>query len=146
MQFRRRTLGFVCLAAILTTASIASAQGPQADASLPLFTVIAAAVAADTDGAVYTRPRARQLRKDLAGTDIPSLDEIRRFHALNKADYTRLFSFALVIEGPPDFGFRYREVDLPLDAQNLVGLNAMLSAFYNEAHIDDLWGKYRPQY
>jgi hypothetical protein len=127
-------------------ASTAHAQGPQADASLPLFTVIAAAVAADTNGAVYTSPLAQQLRKDLAGKEIPSLDDIRRFLVLNKADYTRLVSFALVIDGPPDFAFRYREVDLPLDAQNLVGLNTMLAAFYNEAHIEELWTKYHPQY
>jgi tetratricopeptide (TPR) repeat protein len=95
---------------------------------------------------VYTSPLAQQLRKDLAGKEIPSVDEIRKFLALNKADYTRLVSFALVVEGPPDFAFRYREVDLPADAQALIGLNPMLAEFYRDAQLEALWNKYKPIY
>lgn len=143
MPFLRKFLGVACICA---SALVLRAQAPQADASLPLFTTIAAAVMADDKGEVYTSPLAQQLRKDLAGTNIPSLDEIRRFIATNKADYTRLVSFALVIEGPPDFAFRFREADLPLDAQSLIGLNVLLSNFYKEAQVEQLWAKYRPQY
>src|SRR5256885_1075942 len=102
MQFLRRGLGVLVCTGVLAAAAPLLAQGPTADASLPLFTVIAAAVMADTNGAVYNSPLAQQLRKDLAGKELPSVEEIRRFMALNKADYTRLVSFALVIEGPPD--------------------------------------------
>jgi tetratricopeptide (TPR) repeat protein len=122
------------------------AQGPQADANLTLFSVIAAAAAADDKGEVYTSPLAQQLRKDLAGKEIPVLNEIRKFLALNKADYTKLVSFGLVIEGPPDFLFRYREVDLPADAQSLIGLNPMIAEFYRDAGIEALWKKYKPFY
>ncbi len=149
MRFLRRSLGLlVCaatLAAPLLRGPLLQAQGPTADASLPLFTVIAAAVMADSDGKVYTSPLAQQLRRDLAGKEMPSVDDLRRFMALNKADYTKLVSLALVIEGAPDFAFKHREADLPLDAQGLIGINAMLSAFYREADIEGLWAKYRPQ-
>jgi tetratricopeptide (TPR) repeat protein len=169
MKFPRRVLDLLCLSLCLGASLPLPAQGPQADASLPLFTVIAAAVAADDKGEVYTSPLAQQLRKDLAaesggavgpdgaggskgepgpdgGKEIPSVSEIRRFLALNKADYTKLVSFALVIEGPPDFGFLYREVDLPSDAQTLIGLNPMLAEFYRDTKLDALWKKYKPIY
>src|SRR5947207_2047929 len=121
MKFWCSVSAIACLGVCL------SAQGPQADASQTLFSVIAAGAAADESGAVYTSPMAQRLRKDLAGKDLQSLKDIRRFLALNKADYNQLVSFALVVEGPPDFAFRYREEELPRDAQNLIGLNAMLA-------------------
>src|SRR5437868_4350061 len=146
MKFSGRVLAAACLGVCLLLSGLLSAQGPQADANLTLFSVVAPAVAADESGAVYNSPLAQQLRKDLAGKDLPSLKDINRFLALNKAGYTQLVSFALVVDGPPDFGFRYREVDLPSDAQSLIGLNALLAEFYREAKLEVLWDKYKPAY
>jgi tetratricopeptide (TPR) repeat protein len=146
MKFPRRVLDLLCLIVCLCVSRPVWAQGPQADANLTLFSVIAAAAAADDKGQVYTSPLAQQLRKDLAGKEIPSIEEISKFLALNKADYTRLVSFALVVEGPPDFLFRYREVDLPSDAQSLIGLNPMIAEFYRDAKLEELWKKYKPVY
>jgi tetratricopeptide (TPR) repeat protein len=147
MTFPRRPLAALCSTLCFCASLPLLAQGPQADANLTLFSVVAAAVAADEKGEQYTSPLAQQLRKDLAaGKEIPSVGEIRRFLALNKADYTRLISFGLVIEGPPDFAFRYREVDLPSDAQSLIGLNPLIAEFYRDAHLQALWEKYKPVY
>ncbi len=158
MKLSRRVLDLLFWSVGLCASLPLLAQGPQADSNLTLFTVIAAAVAADEKGQVYTSPLAQQLRKDLAAEsagalrpdgsakEIPSVNDLRRFLALNKADYTRLVSFGLVIEGPPDFAFRYREVDLPADAQTLIGLNPMLAEFYRDAKLPALWNKYKPIY
>ncbi|SRR5579871_1077835 len=146
MIFPRRLWQAACVLLCLCASTPVFAQGPQADSNLTLFSVIAAAAAADEKGEVYTSPLAQQIRKDLAGKEIPVLNEIRRFLALNKGDYTKLVSFALVVEGPPDFLFRYREVDLPQDAQALIGLNPMIAEFYRDAKLDELWKKYRPIY
>lgn len=130
------------------------AQAPQADATLPLFTVMAALnVAASGPGSPgpYNSPLGRQLQRDLAGKALPSVEELRRFYASHRLpdpvkDYSRYVSFALVIGGPPDFGFRVREAELPPDARVLDGLNPLVAAFYTEANIEQLWEKYRPAY
>src|ERR1035438_3746379 len=96
MKFPRRVLDLLCLLLCLSASLPIWAQGPQADANLTLFSVIAAAVAADDKGQVYTSPLAQQLRKDLADKEIPSVEDIRKFLALNKGDYTKLVSFSQI--------------------------------------------------
>ncbi len=132
--------------AVLCCAGALWAQTPQADATLPLFTVMAAINAASDADGPYTSALSKQLRQDLAGKDIPSIKELRRFLTHAPAEYTHLVSFALVIDGPPDFAFHVREADLPSDAKELSGLNPILSSFYAEAGIEKLWAKYRPAF
>jgi tetratricopeptide (TPR) repeat protein len=140
LLFKRLAAFGVCLA---TAVAPLMAQGPQADATLPLFTMMAAASLASGDTGPYQSELSKQLRKDSAGKDLGSVGDIRRLLNNAKADYTRLVSFALVIEGPPDFRFRFREADLPREVTALTGLNELLAQFYAEAGVDKLWEKYR---
>lgn len=139
------------MAVLLAVAAPLWAQGPQADSSLPLFTVMAAVNAATEGFRPYSSPLSAQLRRDLEGKKLPSAEELRRFLAANRTsdplrDYSRYVSFALVIDGPPDFGLKVRESEIPEDARALDGLNPLLAAFYAEAGLDKLWDKYRPAY
>lgn len=143
------------LALVTALAAPVCAQAPQADATLPLFTVMAAAAALSDPAGPSTTPLAQQLRKELTGKDLPSLVEIRRFLSTVKGSlpvaeqndpvrsYSRLVSFALVIDGPPAFEFRIRESELPPDAVVLMGLNPLLKNFYEEAQLEKLWFKYQ---
>ncbi len=136
----------------LAVAQPLGAQTPQADATLPLFTVMAAMSAA-SEGTTppFNSPLGQQLRRDLAGREVPSLGELRSFEAAHHLadpgkEYSRYVSFALLVDGPPDFAFRVREAELPEDARALEGLNSLLAAFYSEAGIERLWEKYRPAF
>ncbi len=143
----------VVLAVALAAVSLA-AQAPRtvtpeasADATLPLFTVMAAVNAAAD--APFNNAQARQIRQDVLDKKPPSLEDLRRFWAEHKLadpirNYSRYVSFALIISGPPDFSFRVRSTELPADAQALDGLNPLLAAFYAEADLGKLWEKYRP--
>ena len=96
-------------ALVMALAAPLCAQAPQADATVPLFTVMAAAAALSDPAGPYTTPLAKQLRQDLGSKELPSLVEIRRFLSTLKGSlpvaeqndplrsYSRLVSFALVM-------------------------------------------------
>ena len=55
-------------------------------------------------------------------------------------------SLALYTTDPPAFKPTIREADLPPDSQNILGYLPVLQAFYEAAHLHQLWTKYQPQY
>lgn len=55
-------------------------------------------------------------------------------------------SLALYTGEPPTFKTTIREADLPPDAQSVLGYLPVLQAFYDAAHLHQLWTKYQPQY
>jgi tetratricopeptide (TPR) repeat protein len=130
--------------------------GPQGqlDASPALFTVMVALNAAgfDTDADSPTNsPLRRQIRDYFAVQRFDSLDAIRRFvrdHRLKDphAELSQYVSYALSIGDPPTFEYRYAISALPPDVDRLEGFTPLLSAFYRDAHLYDLWKKTQPFY
>ncbi len=125
----------------------APAEQGQLDASPTLFTVMAALNAAGFDAEVASpnnHPLRDAVRAELAKRDIPSLEKIREFVQQHRRrtdveELTQYISFALASAGPPDFGFRLRDVEVPPQAAALREFAPLLAAFYQEAGIEDLW-------
>lgn len=69
-------------------------------------------------------------------------------HALadSNATLSRFVSFALAAGPPPAFTFELRRDELPPDALALEGFNEILANFYREAHLDQLWEHFQPDY
>lgn len=135
-------------------AAPAHAQQGQLDGNPSLFTVLAAINAAgyDTDiDSAANSPLRQQVRDYLARRNIASLPELKRFFAAHKqknsnAELSQYVSFALSVEGPPDFNWRFKENELPPDVVPLWDLQQLLPKFYSEAGIEDLWKKVQPAY
>ena len=105
----------------------------------------------DQIDAASTHPFRHTLRTQLATRNLDSVYELKRFfreHALKdpKAELSRYISYALLINGPPDFGYRDPDMLRPGDASSLEGLAPLLSAFYKEANLEDQWERAQPYY
>src|SRR5258708_4003441 len=97
----------------------AADQHGQLDASLPLFAVMAAINAGGYDADLASpanHPLRAIVRKELAGKKLPVMEDLkyfmRRHHKNNPtAELSQYISYALSVKGPPDFEYRFREVD-----------------------------------
>jgi TolA-binding protein len=126
----------------------------QLDSNQALFTVLAAINAAGYDDQIdspSTHPFRHTLRTQLASRSLDSVFELKRFfrdHKLNdqKAELSRYISYALLIDGPPDFGYRDSSMLRPADATSIEGLSPLLAAFYKEANLEALWRQAQPFY
>ncbi len=66
--------------------------------------------------------------------------QLKRFFRDHKlanpnAELSRYISYALLINGPPDFDYRDPDMVRPPDATSVEGLSPLLAAFYSEANI-----------
>ena len=145
----------VLLVLLAGSAPRLEAQQPvSADSSIPLFAVMSAINGAGYDadlGSPHNSPIRKQLRAEIAAANPPSLAALRTFYAANRhpnaaQDLGRWVSFALLIKGPPDFEFRVKESELPIEVTELRDFRPLLAAFYSEAGLERLWEKYRPAY
>jgi tetratricopeptide (TPR) repeat protein len=124
------------------------------DSRVQLFAVMCALDAAGYDSGASApgdTPGRVQLRKRMRALEGPAVAALRKYyaeHALGDsgATFSRFVSFALVTGPPPDFPFELRRDDLPPEALSLDGFNPILSNFYAEARIDELWKFYQPDY
>jgi len=140
------------ISAIVLLARVVPAQQGQLDASPSLFTILAAINSAGYDDGLdspLNDPLRKAIRAEIAKRDIPSLPAIRAFVAKHHKAYGteelgQYISFALTAGPPPDFVIRQRPVDIPPDVVPLRELSALMSAFYKEAHIAELWQKIQP--
>ncbi len=140
---------FPAILLAVAAAQGAAAQQGQLDASPSLFTVMAALNAAGFDADLASpsnHPLRDAIRAELAKRNIPSLEGIKEFIARHQqrddtAELSQYISFALAVTGPPDFGFKTRDVEIPPDAAALRGFAPLLAAFYREAGIEDLWNR-----
>jgi tetratricopeptide (TPR) repeat protein len=131
-----------------------SHQAVSVDSRPQLFAVMCALDAAGFEsgaGAASDTAGRAQLRKRMLGLHGPAAAALRKFyaeHALGDsgATFSRFVSFALVTGPPPDFQFELRRDDLPPEALTLEGFNPVLSNFYAEAKLDELWKFYQPDY
>jgi tetratricopeptide (TPR) repeat protein len=144
----RKSLSFVSFA-ILFLSPVLRAADNGLDYSQNLFTVLAALNAAGYDADIdspQNHPLRNQLREYLAKQTIPVLPEIREFYKSHPPSISPYLSFALSITGPPDYAFSSRTVDIPPDAYSLEKLLPLLSRFYSEANIADLWKRAQPAF
>ncbi len=55
-------------------------------------------------------------------------------------------SLALMLSGPPEFRLRADAPHIPDDVQRIVGFEELLSSFYREAGVEQMWMRYRADY
>jgi tetratricopeptide (TPR) repeat protein len=130
------------------------AQTGQLDASASIFAVLAAVNAAGYDDQIDSptnHPLRKALRDHLAAQNLDSVYPLRRFvrdhrKATPGAELSKYISYALLLNGPPDFGYRYPVQALPAEVADLDGLTPLLVTFYKEAHLDDLWKRVQPYF
>ncbi len=124
----------------------------QLDGSEALFTVLAALNAAGYDANLDSNansPVRKQVRDAIASKHL-DLDALKKFMAGHhqqdpEAELSQYISFALSVEGPPDFGFWLPPQEIPPDVRKLDGLNELMADFYQEAGIADLWKQVQPE-
>ncbi len=146
--------------AALASALLAQSQTPptarpgQLDGSETLFTVLAAINAGGYDAesnSTANSPVRSQVRDEIASKHLPSVDALGKFFADHHqsdsaAELGQYVSFALTVDGPPNFRSRLKPEEVPLDVRSLVGLNSLIAKFYQEAGIHELWLKAQPAY
>ena len=142
-----------CLACALVLPCTSAERG-QLDFSPSLFTVMAAINAAGYDAEAASPnadPLRAQIRKAVEASHAPVIAELKMFFAEHRlkdetAELGQYVSYALSVKGPPDFDFKYREVELPPDTRTLQGLGPLLARFYSEANIPALWNQAQPAF
>ena len=123
----------ICALAVPSSA----AERGQLDFSPSLFTVMAAINAAGYDAELASPnndPLREQIRKNLAASKAPIIDDLKKFFAEHRqkdetAELSQYVSFALSVNGPPDFAFKYREVELAPDIRGLEAFGPLLARF-----------------
>jgi tetratricopeptide (TPR) repeat protein len=148
-----RSLPPALLVLALVIPSSAAEQG-QLDFSPSLFAVMAAINAAGYDAELASPnvdPLREQIRKAMESAHAPVTEELKKFFADHRqkdetAELSQYVSYALCVTGPPDFGFKYRDVELPPDVRSLEGLGPLLARFSREANIGDLWKSAQPAF
>jgi tetratricopeptide (TPR) repeat protein len=148
-------LAAVCL---LCFSSLQGAESTQLDANENLFYVLAAMNAAGYDEGIKLPDNSDlrlQLREYFAKQNPAGLADLKAFYRRHMApagpnagtqDLSQYISWALSVTGPPDFGWRTRDVEVPPDAMALSGFTPLMIDFFRQAHLDQLWERCRPIY
>ena len=129
------------------------ANQSQLDGSEALFTVLAAINAAGYDANLDSNansPLRKRIREAIASKHLDSVDELKKFMAKHhqddpEAELSQYMSFALSVDGPPDFHYWFAPQEIPPDVRKLDGLNELIAEFYSEAGIADLWKQAQPE-
>jgi tetratricopeptide (TPR) repeat protein len=128
-------------------------QEGQLDGSEALFTVLAAINAAGYDANLDSNsnsPVRKRVREAIASKHLDSVDALKKFIADHhqedpEAELSQYMSFALSIEGPPDFHYWLAAQEIPPDVRKLDGLNELIANFYSEAGVENLWKQAQPE-
>lgn len=96
-------------------------------------------------------PVREMVRRAVAARQPACLPEIRTFFATHKqpdsaAELRQYVSYALSIEGPPGFAYRYRNNELAPDVVALEGFNDLLRIFHQQADLEKLWRQAQPAF
>ncbi len=130
-------------------------SGPvRAEASPQIFATMCALYAAgfESESSVpQDDPAISKLRDQLVALHGPATEALRQFykaHILSDPGETmsRYISYALVLGPPPKFRILSGTGDLPPDVLELEGFADILTDFYKEAKIEDLWNQFQPAY
>ena len=145
----------LCLLLALPATPQLRSRGPepqgQLDSSESLFAVMAAINAAGFDAEIDSPDNSslrKAVREYIASQHPESLDALKRFvrDHHQKDDLSQYVSFALATTGPPDFAYRYPDSALPPDVDALNELPPLLTNFYADAHLAELWKRIQPEY
>lgn len=139
---------------VLSPARAWAADSLQLGSNEALFSVMAAINAAGYDEGVAlpdNSPLRAQLREYLAKQHIAVLPELQRFYKRHLKrngvqDLSQYVSWALSVNGPPEFAWRVRDVEVPPDALELAGLQELMVQFQQQANLSELWTRSQPAY
>ncbi|OFV95408.1 MAG: hypothetical protein A3H28_07630 [Acidobacteria bacterium RIFCSPLOWO2_02_FULL_61_28] len=132
------------------------AQEIVADPNPQLFTVLAAINAAGYDTGLNAEtqrpdpvPLRVAVRQELAARTIPSRAALQEFYRSHRhsdpaQDLSQYVSLALYLSAPPALELPKSQGNLPPEVLDLQEMVPLLAAFYREADIAGLWGKYLP--
>lgn len=139
-------------------ASLGAQSAPQnavtVDGSEAMFTTMCALLAAGFESNVssdnWTAFRA-QMRERLRQQQGPAVDAVRQFYRLHElrdpgATLSRYLWFGLVSGPAPAFQPILRRDELPPEVIALLGFSELLSSYYQEQKIGDLWRQVQPIY
>src|SRR6516225_6566637 len=124
------------------------------DGSEAMFTTMCALLAAGYESNVnsdnWTVFRA-QMRERLRQQQGPAVDAVRQFYRQHElrdpgATLSRYLWFGLVSGPAPGFQPILRRDELPPDVIALLGFSELLSSYYQEQKIGDLWQQVQPIY
>jgi hypothetical protein len=124
------------------------------DSSEPMFTTMCALLAsgfeADVSAQNWHAVRA-QLRERMQHQEGPAVDAIREYYRQHDsadpgAALSRYLWFGLVAGRAPDFKPTMRREDLPPEVLALEGFSELLSKYYQEQSIGQLWRQMQPVY
>ncbi len=151
-----KRIPFLAAACLLCVSRLPAADSLRLDASENLFYVLAAMNAAGYDEGTNL-PDDSDLRKYLreyfSKQNIAGLAELKQFYRRHMAkpganagvqDLSQYISWALSVTGPPDFGWRTRDVEVPPDAMGLSSFAPLMADFYRNAKLDVLWKRCQP--
>jgi hypothetical protein len=119
-----------------------------------LFTLMAALNAAGFNFEVPTKEMSGvrlAVREELKKAPREILLQLRVFYTTHAfryetAAHTAYTSLALMLSGPPEFRFRSDTPKIPSDVERIVGFEELMSTFYQEAGIAEMWERYRAKY
>ena len=124
------------------------------DASEPMFTTMCALLAAGFEADISAqnwRPLRAQLRDRMQHQQGPAVEAIREYYKQHDsadpgAALSRYLWFGLVAGPAPDFKPTIRRDDLPPEVLALEGFSELLSKYYLEQNIHQLWRQMQPAY
>jgi tetratricopeptide (TPR) repeat protein len=151
----RTVVGCFLFAVIAGSAApVADSPLAQLDGSKSLFAVLAAINVAGYDAelnSASTHPLRLQLRQSIASRDLKSVRYLRQFFAAHRKpderdELSQYISFALSVDGPPDFKWRYSTDRTPPAAMALEELIPLLVDFWKESDLERDWKAAQPAY
>lgn len=140
------------LAAPLLFAQAPAAPQGQLDASPALFSIMAAldltGFNPDADSP-NNHPLRAAVRKHLQAKNLPIVEEIRQYLDRRKSgdrplEMSRYISFALSVDGPPEFHYKFAAHEMPPDIAVLEGFDRLMTRFHREAGMDEIWAQAQP--
>jgi tetratricopeptide (TPR) repeat protein len=143
----RRITIFAVLAVTSLSRTFAADNG--LDSNESVFAMLAALNASGYNLGIDSpdnSPLRKKLREYLAKENIPVVKDIHNFYAYKSPSIAPYLSLALSVTGPPDFNYRTRTVDVPPDAAALEPFIQLLTRFYQEAKVAELWKQVQPLY
>ena len=124
------------------------------DASQQMFTTMCALLASGFEADISAenwRPLRAQLRDRMQHQEGPAVEAVRAFYkehvsADPEETLSRYLWFGLVAGPAPDFKPTMRREDLPPEVLALEGFSELLSKYYQEQGIGQLWRQMQPTY
>jgi hypothetical protein len=165
-QITYRAVGILCAAALLVLAAPAQVKTPRArsseapasnvavDGNEAMFTTMCALLAAGFEADVsadnWTTFRA-QMRERMQHQQGPAVDVLREYYKQHQladpgATLSRFIWFGLVSGPAPRFQSKLRRDELPPEVIALEGFSEVLSNYYKEQKIAQLWRQVQPIY